>query len=101
VVAFLDCHLCISASGCWINSNGESRRTEEASGILVLDLETNKAKINAGTILKDDEMKFGKERKTGFWGHVMQIVYQVWNDLAAYLSGACLFVVLYFLQLST
>jgi hypothetical protein len=58
-------------------------------------LETNRAKIDAGTILKADDVKFGKERKAGFWGYVMQIVYQVWNDLASYLSAACLFVVLY------
>lgn len=75
----------ISAHDCWIYSRTGITESEEANGFLKGDLVNNNAPIStvrADTYREDNRLPNrceGKvhEKKAGFWGYVMQIIYQI------------------------
>lgn len=75
----------ISAHGCWIYSRTRITESEEANGFLKGDLGNNNAPTLTVQAERDREDTSlpnrcdGKlhEKRAGFWGYVMQIIYQV------------------------
>ncbi|XP_073113688.1 uncharacterized protein [Elaeis guineensis] len=74
----------ISAHGCWIYSKQQSTEDEEASGFLKSEFEqdrhatlTFRKNKNTDVIrLKSHHEQEVTEKRAGFWGYAMQIVYQ-------------------------
>uniref|UniRef100_A0A804MTP1 Protein rolling stone n=2 Tax=Zea mays TaxID=4577 RepID=A0A804MTP1_MAIZE len=74
----------ISAHGCWVYSRKSLRKSDESHGFLNADVENRDVSNSISGERKKDETKMmvsyyeqiANERRAGFWGRCMQIIYQ-------------------------
>lgn len=78
----------ISAHGCWMHLKTGAEEDEKASGFLRKEFQKqDNATLNFRTSnafsVQDSNVKEVKEKKAGFWGYTMQIIYQVRFSIAS------------------
>ena len=65
----------ISAHGCWMHSKEHAAQDEdEANGFIKREFQENN---HATLTYRTNHLKEMNEKRAGFWGYAMQVIYQV------------------------